>query len=72
MTNRREVLRAAAAAPLGSDVPWETQGAQIVEGLKRAGDIAAAGGVTITVGAYQRQIRDMLSRSSHQGHVRYR
>lgn len=31
-----------------TDVPWETQRAQIVEGLKRAGDIAAAGGVTIT------------------------
>ena len=28
------------------DVPWETQRAQIVEGLKRAGDICAAGGVT--------------------------
>jgi hydroxypyruvate isomerase len=31
------------------DVPWETQRAQIVEGLKRAGDLAAAGGVTIAV-----------------------
>jgi hydroxypyruvate isomerase len=31
------------------DVPWETQRAQIVEGLKRAGDIAAAAGVTITL-----------------------
>lgn len=31
------------------DVPWEQQRAQIVEGLKRAGDIAAARGVTITV-----------------------
>jgi hydroxypyruvate isomerase len=31
------------------DVPWETQRAQIVEGLKRAGDIAAAGGVTIAL-----------------------
>ena len=31
------------------DVPWETQRTQIVDGLKRAGDIAAAGGVTITV-----------------------
>jgi hydroxypyruvate isomerase len=31
------------------DVPWETQRTQIVEGLKRAGDLAAAGGVTITV-----------------------
>jgi hydroxypyruvate isomerase len=31
------------------DVPWETQRAGIVEGLKRAGDIAAAGGVTIIV-----------------------
>ena len=31
------------------DVPWETQRAQIVEGLKRAGDIAAAAGVTIAV-----------------------
>jgi hydroxypyruvate isomerase len=29
------------------DVPWETQRTQIVDGLKRAGDIAAAGGVTI-------------------------
>jgi hydroxypyruvate isomerase len=31
-----------------ADVPWEVQRAGIVEGLKRAGDIAAAGGVTIT------------------------
>ena len=31
------------------DVPWDVQRAGIVEGLKRAGDIAAAGGVTITV-----------------------
>jgi hydroxypyruvate isomerase len=31
------------------DVPWETQRAQIVEGLKRAGDIAAAADVIITV-----------------------
>jgi hydroxypyruvate isomerase len=31
------------------DVPWDTQRAQIVDGLKRAGDIAAAGGVTIAV-----------------------
>src|SRR6476661_4159380 len=31
------------------DVPWETQRTQIVDGLKRAGDIAAAGGVTIAV-----------------------
>ncbi len=31
------------------DVPWDTQRAQIVEGLKRAGDIAAAGGVIISV-----------------------
>jgi hydroxypyruvate isomerase len=31
------------------DVPWETQRAQIVEGLKRAGDIAAAAGVIISV-----------------------
>jgi hydroxypyruvate isomerase len=31
------------------DVPWETQRAQIVDGLKRAGDIAAAGGVTIAL-----------------------
>ncbi|MEO7274355.1 MAG: TIM barrel protein [Vicinamibacterales bacterium] len=31
------------------DVPWETQRTQIVEGLKRAGDLAAAGGVTIAV-----------------------
>jgi hydroxypyruvate isomerase len=34
---------------LQNDVPWETQRASIVDGLKRAGDIAAAGGVTITV-----------------------
>jgi hydroxypyruvate isomerase len=31
------------------DVPWETQRAGIVEGLKRAGDLAAAGGATITL-----------------------
>jgi len=31
------------------DVPWETQRAQIVDGLKRAGDIAAAAGVTVTL-----------------------
>lgn len=31
-----------------NDVPWEVQRAGIVDGLKRAGDIAAAGGVTIT------------------------
>jgi hydroxypyruvate isomerase len=31
------------------DVPWETQRTQIVEGLKRAGDLAAAAGVTITL-----------------------
>jgi hydroxypyruvate isomerase len=31
------------------DVPWDTQRAQIVEGLKRAGDLAAAGGVTIAL-----------------------
>ena len=31
------------------DVPWETQRAQIVEGLKRAGDIAATAGVTIAL-----------------------
>jgi hydroxypyruvate isomerase len=31
------------------DVPWEVQRAGIVEGLKRAGDIAAAGNVTIAV-----------------------
>jgi hydroxypyruvate isomerase len=31
------------------DVPWETQRSQIVDGLKRAGDIAAAGGVIIAV-----------------------
>jgi len=34
---------------LQPDVPWETQRAGIVEGLKRAGDIAAAGGVSIIV-----------------------
>jgi len=31
------------------DVPWETQRTQIVDGLKRAGDIAAAAGVTIAL-----------------------
>lgn len=31
-----------------NDVPWEAQRAGIVDGLRRAGDIAAAGGVTIT------------------------
>jgi hydroxypyruvate isomerase len=31
------------------DVPWEQQRTQIVDGLKRAGDLAAAGGVIITV-----------------------
>jgi hydroxypyruvate isomerase len=31
------------------DVPWDTQRAQIVDGLKRAGDIAAAAGVVISV-----------------------
>jgi len=31
------------------DVPWDTQRAGIIEGLKRAGDLAAAGGVTITL-----------------------
>ena len=31
------------------DVPWDIQRAQIVDGLKRAGDIAAAAGVTIAV-----------------------
>ena len=30
-----------------TDVPWDVQRKGIVEGLKRAGDIAAAGGVTI-------------------------
>jgi len=34
---------------LQNDVPWDVQRAGIVEGLKRAGDIAAAGGVTIIV-----------------------
>jgi hydroxypyruvate isomerase len=29
-------------------VPWDVQRAGIVEGLKRAGNIARAGGVTIT------------------------
>ena len=33
---------------LETDVPWDVQRAGIVDGLKRAGDIAAAGGVTIT------------------------
>jgi len=32
-----------------NDVPWDVQRKGIVEGLKRAGDIAAAGNVTITV-----------------------
>jgi hydroxypyruvate isomerase len=32
-----------------NDVPWPEQRAGIVEGLKRAGDIAAAAGVTITI-----------------------
>jgi hydroxypyruvate isomerase len=32
-----------------SDVPWDVQRQGIVDGLRRAGDIAAAGGVTITV-----------------------
>jgi hydroxypyruvate isomerase len=31
------------------DVPWDVQRGQIVEGLKRAGDIAAAAGVTIAL-----------------------
>lgn len=31
------------------DVPWDVQRAGIVDGLKRAGDIAAKGGVSITV-----------------------
>jgi hydroxypyruvate isomerase len=31
------------------DVPWPVQRAGIVDGLKRAGDIAASGGVTITL-----------------------
>ncbi len=31
------------------DVPWETQQAGIVEGLKKAGELARAGGVYITV-----------------------
>jgi hydroxypyruvate isomerase len=34
---------------LQTDVPWDVQRAGIVEGLKRAGDIAAAGNVTIIV-----------------------
>ena len=43
-----------------NDVPWEVQRAGIIDGLKRAGDIAAKGGVTITleplsVGANQPQ-----------------
>ena len=32
-----------------NDVPWDVQRAGIVDGLKRAGDIAAKGGVTITL-----------------------
>ena len=32
-----------------NDVPWDEQRAGIVDGLKRAGDIAAAGDVTITI-----------------------
>ena len=31
------------------DVPWDTQRTQIIDGLKRAGDIAASAGVTIAV-----------------------
>jgi hydroxypyruvate isomerase len=31
------------------DVPWDVQRAGIVDGLKKAGDIAAAGGVTFTL-----------------------
>jgi hydroxypyruvate isomerase len=31
------------------DVPWPVQRSGIVDGLKRAGDIAASGGVTITI-----------------------
>lgn len=34
---------------LQPDVPWDTQRAQIVDGLKRAGDIAGEAGVTIAV-----------------------
>ena len=34
---------------LQTDVPWETQRAGIVEGLKRAGDLAAAANVSIIV-----------------------
>jgi hydroxypyruvate isomerase len=34
---------------LQPDVPWETQRAQIVDGLRRAGDIAAEAGVMIAV-----------------------
>ncbi|MCC7010820.1 MAG: TIM barrel protein [Acidobacteria bacterium] len=34
---------------LQADVSWETQRTGIVDGLKRAGDLAAAAGVTITV-----------------------
>ena len=34
---------------LQNDVPWDTQRAGIVEGLKRAGDLAAAGNVSIIV-----------------------
>jgi hydroxypyruvate isomerase len=32
-----------------NDVPWDVQRAGIIDGLKRAGDIAAKGGVTITL-----------------------
>jgi hydroxypyruvate isomerase len=46
-----------------TDVPWEVQRAGIVDGLKRAGDIAAAGGVTITFEPLSDQPRRALDRT---------
>jgi hydroxypyruvate isomerase len=43
-------------------VPWDVQRAGIVDGLKRAGDIAAAGGVTITFEPLSDQPRRALDR----------
>jgi hydroxypyruvate isomerase len=45
-----------------TDVPWEVQRAGIVDGLKRAGDIAAAGGVIITFEPLSDQPRRALDR----------
>ena len=46
-----------------TDVPWEVQRAGIVEGLKRAGDIAAAGGVMITYEPLSDRPRRALDRT---------